>query len=240
MRFRKHEKEQLPDNLKPKLCIIPGAYMAFIRIFVSFIVMFGLFRVLFVMRFSRYFTDFYFSLFFKAIKHGFLTDLSVVCTFILPFFILANIPFFSIERFQWMKRVITFLMIPLAMLMALLMVLDQMHFSKFKLRLDYANMFASFSSGAEDAIGLDIPILGYIFITILSITACVLLISTFISWVEKQSCWIGSRIIWYVVVLVLLFIGARSSWGTQAFCSDRLINSIAMNPVLNVVSDVAD
>ncbi|UCB52495.1 MAG: sulfatase-like hydrolase/transferase [Candidatus Zixiibacteriota bacterium] len=231
----------MSERIRRNLDLIspPRIVLFFASVFAASAVSLTLLRLGFLLKHWTLASGIPLSTLFYSFFIGVRFDLVVISWILIPLFILSYLPLVSIDRMKPARVVILTILVVCFSLLFLLSLVDIEYFGEFGSRLNH--WFLEYSDQPDMAWYVawsGYPVVLYFLLLAALIFVFGFFLTRMSGWIfsRKQKEKVGIRFIYFVVILALLFLGARGrwqlapmDWGVAYFSPHDFANQLALN-----------
>ena len=228
-----------------KLFILPQNYHFFWRFFLINLLIFAIFRLIFILTYHAQFSGVPLGYILKSFFVGARFDIYVINYGIAPFFLIGCLPYIGLEYSEKSKKVYATLMSILFGIFYIMQLGDIEFYRECNSHLNFTAIEYTKSSGFMIYMMSKYHIVRYVFIFIAILILYKYLIKKFVLTVYKPKVSILKRLILYPFFLGMIFVGIRGSvslgimdWGEAFFSQYNIVNQATLNPIFNFTKDL--
>lgn len=228
-----------------KICLLPDEYKVLIKTFFIQLILFLIFRMLFV---ARYFSEFAKIPFIDILKSFFIGarfDISLISYSLIPIFIVNSLPFIGIVKNRISKFIVLSYAIIINSIFTFMIIVNLEFFGEFNSHLNLTAIeYFGTSAPIMSMIWGHYPIIRYFLLFLVIIFSLIFILYRVYFRIKPKTCNIFIRIISFLILGGFLFLGIRGRanegvmrWGTAFFSEYNIINQTAQNPIHHFIKD---
>ncbi|MDH4223808.1 MAG: sulfatase-like hydrolase/transferase [candidate division Zixibacteria bacterium] len=219
----------------------PGTFLFYLILYLSGVLILGLFRFGFLVRYHNLASGIPLSILFQSFVIGTRFDMVVLSYLIIPFFFLSSLPLIGLFRFRVTRYILLGILFLCFSLLFLLTLVDLEYFSVFGTRLNlWALEYLDHPDFVFYSIWSSFPVIPYLIFWALTSMVFLLLMLRLSSKTlgRKGKVMILSEIFYFILACFLLFSSARGrlklapiDWGLAYFSQYGFANQLALNGI---------
>ncbi|MDD3052560.1 MAG: LTA synthase family protein [Candidatus Cloacimonetes bacterium] len=217
----------------------------FLKIVLFQMLIFTVFRMIFMLKLGSLFDAVPWKDIFLTFIYGMRQDISIIGTVVLPIYVLASVPFIGIEFNKILRNIITVILATITIFFTVLLIIDIEFFAEFNSRLNLT--LTEYLGNFDKIVAMvwnEYPVFLYLLILIVVFVSLIWFFVRMNKKIKHTQVGIVSRIVTFILISGLLFLGARGrtgqgvmNWGGVFFSSHNICNQSAINPVYNLFRD---
>ena len=221
-------------------------YLYFFKIFLFHLVIFFLFRILFILRFLPQFSNIPFSAILPSFFFGLKTDSNIVAYLIAPFFLLGLLPYIGVAKNPVSRLVFTSSIGVLFTIIFCLMFSNLFFFQEYNSHLNFTAIeYIKDIKLIVSTIWERYPIVLFLILFLLVGFAYFFSLFKIVAFRQTTKRHFSTHFFYFPLFALVLFYFIRGSfgvsqinWGSSFFSPYNIVNQAALNPVYNLVRDV--